>query len=237
MFEFRPANKPLHSLQNDTADRYAQMWGRWVVFVIRMYDLQVRKGDTRYPVHFNIEQKRCIDWAIVYCKSKKEEEEGRDGGSRVGSKNVLMEMARWFWRPNGVDDFDHMAEDEFSDPTVRFAALINLLNDGTFQSPRNATHNLVQVKYFMRIGLLMWSRDNVKKKGKPLARCVAFYSACIKHKLSICGCVVYMKTLLWRSPDGRWRPSTPFALLSATGRHMLQQAPNCQMSCGLARTS
>lgn len=143
-----PAKTAFRALQKDTAAQYGRTWGLWAVFVIRLYELRMT-GDNRYPVHFTIEQERSIQWAQAYCHEK----EGHATGERV-----LLELARAFWRPEDMDDFEHLANDQFNDPTVRFGALINLRPDGTFATPRNATHHLVQIKYFMRAALFRWSR-------------------------------------------------------------------------------
>jgi hypothetical protein len=69
-----------------------------------------------------------------------------------------------------MEDFSHMAADQFDDPTVRFGVLINLLPDGTFTTPRTAAHLLVRIKYFIRALLYMWSREAQLRKSLPVQR-------------------------------------------------------------------
>jgi hypothetical protein len=72
-------------------------------------------------------------------------------------------MARSFWAPEHLEEsFQHLEKDQLDDPTTRFACLINLKADGTFQSPGNMAHNLSMVKYIIRQMLLAWSVDRAR---------------------------------------------------------------------------
>ncbi|KAF8749288.1 DEAD-like helicases superfamily [Rhizoctonia solani] len=74
-----------------------------------------------------------------------------------------------FWVAYNEETFAHLEKDNFDDPTTRFAALICLRPDGTFETPRNASHLLVQIKYFIRAGLLMWAHMRALSSGKRLS--------------------------------------------------------------------
>ncbi|KAB5588299.1 hypothetical protein CTheo_8258 [Ceratobasidium theobromae] len=127
--------------------QYASSWGRWVAFVLRLYQRQ-QKGDLRYKVMMTFEQRLCVHRAIAYCNNDP---------NRLRAKRILADMAYWFWHPNNDRHFQHLATDQFDDPTVRFAAFINLREDGSFDTLRNAIESMVQIRFTIRIALLMWS--------------------------------------------------------------------------------
>ncbi|KAG8724965.1 hypothetical protein FRC09_011290 [Ceratobasidium sp. 395] len=142
-------SRPFRALQSSAAaDSYAQTWGRWACFLVRLHQEQ-SSANPKYPIRFNGEQERTLQRAWAYCNQKVTAPSG---------KRLLAEMARWFWRAQDAEYFSHLAVNQFNDPTVRFAALMNLREDGSYLDPRNSTHNLVQVKYMIRSGLFMWSR-------------------------------------------------------------------------------
>ncbi|KDN35219.1 hypothetical protein RSAG8_11750, partial [Rhizoctonia solani AG-8 WAC10335] len=150
-------SRPFRALQATAVQNYATMWARWVVFVLRLYQTQ-KSGDTRFPVTITPNQTRALDRALLLCK-------GDPSAPRPA--RVLADLASWFWLPSSESYFEHLAVDQFDDPTVRFAALINLRPNGSFLTPGNCTHNMVQIKYFMRLGLLMWSRMEAEEtRGK-----------------------------------------------------------------------
>jgi hypothetical protein len=143
----------------ETAKEYGRAFGLWVVFVIRLYELQ-QAGDERYPLPMTDEQKRSVERAIRYCDKDP---------SRPRANRILADLARWFWRPEDPEYFSHMAQDQFNDPTVRFAALTNLREDGSFALAGNATHNMVRIKYFMRDSLVMWSKLEVEENDAQVS--------------------------------------------------------------------
>ncbi|KAB5588300.1 hypothetical protein CTheo_8259 [Ceratobasidium theobromae] len=198
--------RPFRSLQGDTMKQYASSWGRWVAFVLRLYHRE-EKGDLRYKVTMTLEQRRCVRRAIAYCDNDP---------NRPRAKRILADMAYWFWRPNNDRHFEHLAADQFDDPTVRFAALINLREDGSFEMPSNATHNMVQIKFFIRLALLMWSRleheegrasvsGTIERIACGVSRRVLSPFACICVAVS-CGTTyaattIHLPNVMWCSDD------------------------------------
>lgn len=121
------------------------------------------QGDHRYAVTMTESQQRCIDRAWKYA-------EMADGRPRA--RRMLLDVSRWFWCPKSMDDFSHMASDQFDDPTVRFGILISLKPNGSFLMPRDASSMLVRIKYFIRASLYMWSRHEQLDKNLPVHRWV-----------------------------------------------------------------
>ncbi|KAG8716673.1 hypothetical protein FRC08_009029 [Ceratobasidium sp. 394] len=142
--------KELSQLDTGTAADYGRVWGRWVVFICRLRRMALA-GDTFYPIHFTDEQARWADNAIDYCYP------ARRVGEAKRSRPIFYSLADFFWRQQPTNQFGAMATDEFSDPTVRFACLMNLYPDGSFATPRNACHNIVRIKYIIRSALYNWS--------------------------------------------------------------------------------
>ncbi|KAG9119005.1 hypothetical protein FRC07_006192, partial [Ceratobasidium sp. 392] len=139
--------KAIQELSSTTAKDYGRVWGLWVVFLCRLRQMMLEPRPF-YPIYFTEAQKAAIDKAIEYC----------DPDKRTGSApDILYDLADLFWRPQEVNQFRALATDKFSDATVRFACLINLHEDGTFATPRNASHTLVRIKYMIRSTLFNWS--------------------------------------------------------------------------------
>ncbi|KAG8736150.1 hypothetical protein FRC10_009647 [Ceratobasidium sp. 414] len=152
-----PPKHEFRRLEEATAREYGRCWALFVVFVMRLRRMEL-EGDDRYTVTMTPSQKRCVDRAWKYA------EKGKD---RPTGRRALLDMSRWFWCPDTMEDFAHLAVDQFDDPTVRFGILINMRADGSFSSPGNASHLLVRIKYFMRAALFMWSRDTQQRKKLP----------------------------------------------------------------------
>lgn len=127
---------------------------------MRLRRLQL-EGDSRYAVTMTPSQERCVDRAWKYAEIAEDRPSGR---------RMLLDVSRWFWCPESMDDFAHMASDQFDDPTVRFGVLTNFRTDGTFEAPRDASSMLAKIKYFIRASLYMWSRDRQKQKMLPVSR-------------------------------------------------------------------
>lgn len=157
-----PPDREFRALEDATSTEYGRYWGLFFVFVMRLRKLQ-EDGDQRYPVTMTPSQIRCVDRAWQYAELHPK---------RLSGRRVLLDMSRWFWCPTSMEDFSHMAFDQFDDPTVRFGILINLLPDGSFVPPRTASSLLVRIKYFIRASLYMWSRDHQKRKALPVQRSV-----------------------------------------------------------------
>jgi hypothetical protein len=156
----RPPKHEFRALEEKTATSYGQYWGLFVIFAMRLRRLQL-EGDHRYAVTMTASQERCLDRAWKYAERAVDRPTGR---------RMLLDVSRWFWCPDSMDDFAHMASDQFDDPTVRFGVLTNLRTDGTFQAPRDASSMLVKIKYFIRAALYMWSRYRQKHKELPVHR-------------------------------------------------------------------
>ncbi|KAB5588446.1 ATP-dependent DNA helicase tlh1 [Ceratobasidium theobromae] len=139
--EEQPVRKTLKRLDPTTVDEYARTFGRWCVFVLRLYTLQ-KSGNDRY--------RSACERALKYCRREPD---------RHGSRYVILRLAQEFWAPANMTDFSHLELDQFDDPTLRFAVILNLYDDGTFASPSNATHRLSVMKYTMRFMLLVWAAD------------------------------------------------------------------------------
>ncbi|KAG8726546.1 hypothetical protein FRC10_006980, partial [Ceratobasidium sp. 414] len=160
-------NRPFRALQSDAAAaEYSKTLALWSCFIVRLYEL-FKSGHTGYPVTFTKEQLAAAKQALCYSR-------GTDNA--VTPARIIADLARWFWRPEHPEYFAHMAVNQFNDPTVRFSALVNLREDGSFLDPRNSTHNLVQVKYMIRAGLYLWSRLEAEEHGSSVVACVAFTS-------------------------------------------------------------
>ncbi|KAB5587593.1 hypothetical protein CTheo_8968 [Ceratobasidium theobromae] len=194
--------RPFHALPCETVQQYASSWGRWVAFVLRLYQRQ-EEGDLRYEVTMTLEQCCCAQRALDYCNNDH---------YALPIKRILADMAFWFWRPNNDIHFQHLAADPFDDPTVRFAALINLREDGSFEIPQKAIQNMLQVKFFMRLALLMWSRleheegratvnGTIERIACGVSRCVLAPFACICIAIS---CAMTDGDLTVQLPDFLW---------------------------------
>ncbi|KAG8753667.1 hypothetical protein FRC11_007214, partial [Ceratobasidium sp. 423] len=141
----------------DSVKEYGRTWGLWAVFLCRLLDLQ-ESGNSTYTVTFNKRQLPAVRDARAYAH-----------GKSFDPRRVFTALANAFWRPESTKNFEIMVESQFNDPTVRFAVLLNLFSNGTFQTPRNASHNLVHIKYFIRAGLYMWARDDYKRHPRDYA--------------------------------------------------------------------
>jgi hypothetical protein len=111
-------------------------------------------------------QSDWADRAIAYAEQ---------ATNRRSAREILTNLARVFWCPENMDDFQPLATDGFADATVRFACLINLQPGGNFTPPRSACSILVRLKYFIRAGLNAWSRDNAKALNLPSDRWVPLF--------------------------------------------------------------
>lgn len=137
---------------------YGKRWGLWAVFICRLYRL-IKAGDERLQCVMTDDQKAAAEFAIQYCTVK-------DPKARRSNTFTLLNLCRRFWRPDSMEDFDPLADDQFCDPTMVFSVLLNLQKDGSFATPRNSCHTLVTMKYIVRAGLFMWARDNQERKKK-----------------------------------------------------------------------
>ena len=141
---------PDHALRAlaTSGDQYGRSWGLFWVFCLRVWRAQ-KAGDTRYQVHFTAFQEKCLRQALEYCQHSP---------NRMRAVDILCQLSHSFWLPEAADDFAHISDNQFNEPTARFGVLINLKPNGTFTDPRGSAHNLVRLKYFMRIGLFLWAR-------------------------------------------------------------------------------
>ncbi|KAG8718553.1 hypothetical protein FRC08_005013 [Ceratobasidium sp. 394] len=139
--------KAFHTLTKGSRENYATLFARWVVFICRLRDMQ-RRGETWYPVDFTDEQNLWADKAIDYNDPSKKPGKKRD---------IIFGLVTSFWRRHGDNAFNTLGADSFSDPTVRFSCLINILESSEFASPRNCCHDLVRMKLLMRTMLFSWS--------------------------------------------------------------------------------
>ncbi|KAG8716119.1 hypothetical protein FRC08_009831 [Ceratobasidium sp. 394] len=155
-----PPKHEFRRLEEATAREYGQCWGVFLAFAMRLRKMEL-EGDDRYRVTMTPSQKRCVDRAWKYAEKAPGHAQGR---------RVVLDMSRWFWCPDTMEDFGHLAVDQFDDPTVRYGMLINMREDGSFLAPGNASHLLVRIKYFMRAALFMWSRDTQQRKKLPHRR-------------------------------------------------------------------
>ncbi|KAG9097293.1 hypothetical protein FRC06_007719, partial [Ceratobasidium sp. 370] len=135
-----------HALTKKSRKEYARLFGRWVVFVCRQCQME-KSGEDWYPIKLTQTQRYWADQALGYCVD-----------DRAHQKRVtLYGLATSFWLPEHDLSFTDLATDQFSDATVRFSCLVNILASGEFASPRNCCHELVRIKYVMRTVLFMWS--------------------------------------------------------------------------------
>lgn len=148
----------LLTLAPETTEQYGKMWGLWGVFICRMYRL-LQEGDTRYPIRMTPKQIKAVEVALKYCSGD---------ANRRSANYAVTNLARRFWHPDNPEEFDPIAENQFSDLTNRFLVLSNLRKDGTFEDPRDAAHNCVEMKYIMRSALLQWSRRDHQAKKKSI---------------------------------------------------------------------
>ncbi|KAB5587463.1 hypothetical protein CTheo_9099 [Ceratobasidium theobromae] len=151
-----PPRMPFKSLQAN--QEYPKTWARYLVFLCRLYELEIM-NDNRYRVEFTREQRQCLDAARKYYHQE---------GTRPAADRMLTDIGRWFLSPPDINTFSHLAEDSFRDPTVRFAALINLKPDGSFVTPDIVLHRLAQCKYMIRHHTFWWARFHQKRKSKPV---------------------------------------------------------------------
>ncbi|QRV79877.1 Helicase conserved C-terminal domain [Ceratobasidium sp. AG-Ba] len=161
--------KTMQTLTPQTALDYGRLWGRWAVFVCRLRKLQKAQDDF-YKIEFTSSQIERLDDAIDYCNPKLASKR------RYSSRNILYRLGEAFWRPTASDKFRAMIKDQWSDPTIRFACLINLHPTGEFSSPRNSCHLFVRIKYFIRQTLYFWSHDYHVRNKLPLDDIVPFIS-------------------------------------------------------------
>ncbi|KAG8704455.1 hypothetical protein FRC09_003517, partial [Ceratobasidium sp. 395] len=158
-------------LAPDTSPNYGDLWGRWCMFICYLRDL-AKNGNDPYVVPMTTEQKRWADQALLYCAGNNEHQ--------YHAKDILYNLSAAFWRPTHAGYFDSLAKDKFSDPTVRFACLINIRESGEFSSPSNMCHELVRMKYIMRQVLYFWSEQDHEIAGRPMTGIVD----AISHALS-----------------------------------------------------
>lgn len=125
---------------------------------MRLYQMKL-DGDNRYPLSMTTQQESCLKAAWSYCRK----EQGRPKGYKL-----IFDLSSAFWRPPSMDSFKHLINDQFDDATVRYAVLTNFHPDGTFSAPRNVSHDLVRVKYFIRAGLYMWARCESELNDHPI---------------------------------------------------------------------
>ncbi|KAB5587785.1 hypothetical protein CTheo_8773 [Ceratobasidium theobromae] len=155
-----PPEKPLRALQaNESVESYGRTWGLFAVFCVRLFRLQ-KANDQTYGVRFTHQQLKCLEMADAYCRRLPD---------RPRAIQLFTELSRSMWFPEDDTYFEHIAEDHFNDPTIRFGMLSCLRPDGTFDSPRNCAHKLVQLKYVIRVGLFLWARrvrEEMKKCGR-----------------------------------------------------------------------
>jgi hypothetical protein len=146
----------LNSLQDN--DEYHKTWCQWMVFVCCLYKLRKDEDARCLNVVFTKGQKGCLEQAIAYCS----EEDNCPSGRRL-----VVNFARWFWGPPDLDDFSHIAGNPLSDVTSLFVLVCCLRPQGTFLEPGSASRRLVQVRYMIRSGLLMWVRYMHERTKEP----------------------------------------------------------------------
>jgi hypothetical protein len=127
------------------------------VFVCRLRQMEIAQ-DLFYQIKMTREQRRWCDEALAYSRLEK----------KYSKEDIMYGLASAFWSPTNSDIFRGMAKDPFSDATVRFACLMNLLPKGDFQNPRTACHNLVRIKYFIRSALFMNAIKQHERKKLPM---------------------------------------------------------------------
>ncbi|KAG9100814.1 hypothetical protein FRC06_003684 [Ceratobasidium sp. 370] len=148
-----PDARAFRALLDESRPDYANTLALWCVFVCRMH-LNVEEDRSRYKTVLTENQKRAVGWALDFANKKE---------NRASISRVIGLLAQAFWSPDYADDFDYMVEDQFDDPTMRFAVLMCLRDDGMVMSPRSCANELVRIKYAIRLGTLMWARDSCKK--------------------------------------------------------------------------
>jgi hypothetical protein len=128
------------------------------VFCVRLYRLHIAK-DERYPIKFTPQQLTWLEAAEAYCARRK---------NRPRALTLFTELARAMWLPESDAYFQHLSDDQFNEPTIRFGILMCLREDGTFDSARNCAHKLVQLKYIIRVALFLWGnrvRDEMRSRA------------------------------------------------------------------------
>ncbi|KAG8780922.1 hypothetical protein FRC12_022450 [Ceratobasidium sp. 428] len=146
-------------LSPSTSESYGQLWGRWVVFICRLRQRMIDEDDS-YPVQMTDEQITWADHALAYC--------AKSPDRQFHKHQILYRLSAAFWRPMHEGYYDALAADKFSDPTVRFACLINIRESGEFSTPSNVCHELVRMKYVMRQALYFWSENHHTEAKRSL---------------------------------------------------------------------
>ncbi|KAF8602554.1 P-loop containing nucleoside triphosphate hydrolase protein [Ceratobasidium sp. AG-I] len=167
------ATRMLVPIEAESRKEYGGTWGLWAVFLCRLYPL-IKAGDDRISCLMTQDQQQAVEYALEYCTESK---------TRRSPEFTILNLSRQFWRPDSMEDFDPLADNQFNDPTVLFGALINLRQDGSFAAPRNSCHKLVIIKYVMRVGLFMWSRREQAKKKKPKKFIVEYIRCALSRRL------------------------------------------------------
>ncbi|KAG8713675.1 hypothetical protein FRC08_012963, partial [Ceratobasidium sp. 394] len=135
-----------HALTEKSRKDYARLFATWVVFICRLRQMEKNKEEW-YRIKLTEDQRFWADEALGYCADDRRHEK------RV----IMFGLAKSFWVPDNDLSFTKLATDQFSDATVRFSCLVNILASGEFASPRNCCHELVRIKYVMRTVLFIWS--------------------------------------------------------------------------------
>ncbi|KAG9077100.1 hypothetical protein FS749_011040 [Ceratobasidium sp. UAMH 11750] len=147
---------PLKSLINDsTVGRYGEVWGRLLVFVVRLRRLEL-PGDPFYNIHLTPNQQKWADSAIDYC-------EQRPNHPRI--RTICLELSRHLWSDPRTG-FQHMTDNCFTDATTLFSLLINIGPDGAFADPEDITNHLAPIKYAMHLTMLCWAVKYAKDNQK-----------------------------------------------------------------------
>ncbi|QRV83745.1 hypothetical protein RhiJN_11761 [Ceratobasidium sp. AG-Ba] len=150
--------KTFNPLAIETRQDYGSYWGRWCVYVCRLYKLQ-KDGDTSYDVVMSPAQEKLAQMAWDYTYKT-------PGQQKCNAEGLAASLPQAFWSPECNKNFSYMCENQFNDMTVWFAAFVCLEQEGTFNQPRSAADKPVRVKYMVQAGMLRWAMWYIKEHNQ-----------------------------------------------------------------------
>ncbi|KAG9102942.1 hypothetical protein FRC06_000686 [Ceratobasidium sp. 370] len=165
--------RPFQELTGPVVRQYGRAFARWVVFVCRLRQ-KMLNNDGTYPIQMTPAQ---MDWAdnMLYY--------GAQTVPRRHSKiHLVLNLAWAFWHAQNDDYFEYIAANQFNDPTVRFACLINLRPTGEFDHPGACSSKIAHMKYIIRMMLYSWALQLHKDNGWSVSKVVEYIAPSISRR-------------------------------------------------------
>ncbi|KAG8691166.1 hypothetical protein FRC11_006208 [Ceratobasidium sp. 423] len=145
--------KALERLDTDSSQNlYGRCWGLFLVMLTRLY-CRKEQGLPDLGIVLTTEQ---------YNSAKRLWRQVSEPAYHRSWPHLLLGVSYWMWQGESEDDFKHLVNNKWTDPTLVYCVLLALRPGGGFEDPKECGHKWAPVKYMIRNAILHyhWGRYN-----------------------------------------------------------------------------